>query len=363
MVGNSMREDCVMFSVTGGQAYAFECPACHPGDELVPTEYTFGDCKMILDTCVDTSCVIKNGACPGTTAPGVTNCSSVATFCFGGTTYVSCDVCTSSYNRALKETITVDGCDNVLNLYQCNKGFVPADPCANCTTDSQWTFVPGGSSIDSGAYKRVYRECKKTSMGIDYCAAETKWSCRSGYYGVLVDAGDDSFSGSCTRCPQPDGQIADMIETVRPIPKKKCPPEIEGAEEGIIAGGGSAYIHAAKQVSKLVADLEGDEKTGANVVLKALEAPLFRIAANAGLEGSVIINKVYESEPGIGFDALSEQYVDMVESGILDPAKVTRSALQNATSVASTLLTTESAVANIKEETPAAPAGGGMGMM
>ena len=134
-------------------------------------------------------------------------------------------------------------------------------------------------------------------------------------------------------------------------------------EEGIIAGGGSAYIHAAKQVSKLVADLEGDEKTGANVVLKALEAPLFRIAANAGLEGSVIINKVYESEPGIGFDALSEQYVDMVESGILDPAKVTRSALQNATSVASTLLTTESAVANIKEETPAAPAGGGMGMM
>ena len=213
LVGNSMREDCVMFSVTGGQAYAFECPACHPGDELVPTEYTFGDCKMILDTCVDASCVITNGACPGTIAPGVTNCSSVATFCFGGTTYVSCDVCTSSYNRALKETITVDGCDNVLNLYQCNKGFVPADPCANCTTDSQWTFVPGGSSVGSGAYKRVYRECKKTSMGIDYCAAETKWSCRSGYYGVLVDAGDDSFSGSCTRCPQPDGQIADMIES------------------------------------------------------------------------------------------------------------------------------------------------------
>ena len=135
-------------------------------------------------------------------------------------------------------------------------------------------------------------------------------------------------------------------------------------EEGIIAGGGSAYIHAAKQVSKLVADLEGDEKTGANVVLKALEAPLYRIVANAGLEGSVIINKVAESDPGIGFDALSEQYVDMVESGILDPAKVTRSALQNATSVAATLLTTESAVANIKEETPAAaPAGGGMGMM
>ena len=135
-------------------------------------------------------------------------------------------------------------------------------------------------------------------------------------------------------------------------------------EEGIIAGGGSAYIHAAKEVAKKVAEMEGDEKTGGNVVLKALEAPLYRIAANAGLEGSVIINKVSESEPGIGFDALTEQYVDMVESGILDPAKVTRSALQNATSVAATLLTTESVVANIKEEVPAAaPAGGGMVMM
>ena len=135
-------------------------------------------------------------------------------------------------------------------------------------------------------------------------------------------------------------------------------------EEGIIEGGGSAYIHAAKEVAKKVAEMEGDEKTGGNVVLKALEAPLYRIAANAGLEGSVIINKVSESEPGIGFDALTEQYVDMVESGILDPAKVTRSALQNATSVAATLLTTESVVANIKEEVPAAaPAGGGMGMM
>ena len=135
-------------------------------------------------------------------------------------------------------------------------------------------------------------------------------------------------------------------------------------EEGIIAGGGSAYIHAAKEVAKKVAEMEGDEKTGGNVVLKALEAPLYRIVANAGLEGSVIINKVSESEPGIGFDALTEQYVDMVESGILDPAKVTRSALQNATSVAATLLTTESVVANIKEEVPAAaPAGGGMGMM
>ena len=133
-------------------------------------------------------------------------------------------------------------------------------------------------------------------------------------------------------------------------------------EEGIIAGGGSAYIHAAKKVAELVAELEGDEKTGAKVVLKAMEAPLFHISANAGLEGSVIINKVRESEPGIGFDALNERYVDMVGAGILDPVKVTRSALQNATSVASTLLTTESAVANIKEDTPAMPAGGAPGM-
>ncbi len=135
-------------------------------------------------------------------------------------------------------------------------------------------------------------------------------------------------------------------------------------EEGIICGGGSAYIHAAKEVVKLAETLEGDEKTGANIVLKALEAPLFHIAANAGLEGSVIINKVRESDAGVGFDVLKEEYVDMVSAGILDPAKVTRSALQNATSVASTLLTTESVVANIKEETPAMPAGaGGMGGM
>ena len=135
-------------------------------------------------------------------------------------------------------------------------------------------------------------------------------------------------------------------------------------EEGIIAGGGSAYIHAAKKVAEVTANLEGDEKTGANIILKALESPLFHIAANAGLEGSVIVNKVKESETGVGFDALTEQYVDMVSSGILDPAKVTRSALQNATSVASTLLTTESVVSNIKEETPAMPAGNpGMGMM
>ena len=135
-------------------------------------------------------------------------------------------------------------------------------------------------------------------------------------------------------------------------------------EEGIIAGGGSAYIHTTKVLQELVDTLEGDEKTGAQIIMKALEAPLFHIAANAGLEGSVIINKVKESEVGIGFDAYKEEYVDMVKAGILDPAKVTRSALQNATSVASTLLTTESVVSIIPEEAPAAPAGNpGMGMM
>ena len=134
-------------------------------------------------------------------------------------------------------------------------------------------------------------------------------------------------------------------------------------EEGIIAGGGSAYVHAIAEVEKILPDLEGDEKTGAKIILKALESPLFHIVANAGLEGAVIINKVKESPVGTGFDAYKEEYVNMIEAGILDPAKVTRSALQNATSVASTLLTTESVVANIKEETPAMPAGGGMGGM
>ena len=134
-------------------------------------------------------------------------------------------------------------------------------------------------------------------------------------------------------------------------------------EEGVISGGGSAYIHASKEVAKLAASLSGDEKTGAEIILKALEAPLYHIAANAGLEGAVIINKVRESEVGTGFDALNEKYVNMIEAGILDPAKVTRSALQNATSVASTLLTTESVVATIKEPVPAAPGGADMGMM
>ena len=135
-------------------------------------------------------------------------------------------------------------------------------------------------------------------------------------------------------------------------------------EEGVVSGGGSAYIHASKKVSELVKTLSGDEKIGAQIILKALEAPLFHIAYNAGLEGAVIINKVRESEVGTGFDAYKEEYVNMIDAGILDPAKVTRSALQNATSVASTLLTTESVVANIKEDAPAMPAGGaGMGGM
>ena len=134
-------------------------------------------------------------------------------------------------------------------------------------------------------------------------------------------------------------------------------------EEGIVAGGGTAYIEASKKVAELVASREGDEKTGAKIIMKALEAPLFHIASNAGLEGAVIINNVREAKDGVGYDAYNETYVDMIEAGILDPAKVTRSALQNATSVASTLLTTESVVANIKEETPAAPAGAGMGGM
>lgn len=134
-------------------------------------------------------------------------------------------------------------------------------------------------------------------------------------------------------------------------------------EEGVIAGGGSAYVHAITQIEDVVKGLEGDEKTGGKIILKALEAPLYHIVANAGLEGSVIINKVKESKVGTGFDAYKEEYVDMVEAGILDPTKVTRSALQNATSVASTLLTTESVVANIKEKAPAMPAPGGMDMM
>ena len=135
-------------------------------------------------------------------------------------------------------------------------------------------------------------------------------------------------------------------------------------EEGIIAGGGTAYIHAADELTDLVNSLEGDEKTGAKIIQKALEAPLYRIAVNAGEEGAVIVNKVREAGNGIGYNALTGEYVDMVEHGILDPVKVTRSALENANSVAATLLTTESAVSVIKEPTPPMPAGGaGMGGM
>jgi len=136
-------------------------------------------------------------------------------------------------------------------------------------------------------------------------------------------------------------------------------------EEGIVAGGGTAFIGAMAAVEKLIATLDGDEKTGAKIVLKGLEAPVLQIAANAGLEGAVIIDKVKNSEKNIGFDAYNEKYVDMFKAGIVDPAKVTRSALENAASVASMILTTESLVADIKEPEPAAPAGaaGGMGGM
>ena len=158
-------------------------------------------------------------------------------------------------------------------------------------------------------------------------------------------------------------RVGAATETEMKEAKLRMEDALAAVEEGIIAGGGSAYVHASKEVAKLAESLEGDEKTGANIILKALESPLHHIVANAGLEGAVIINKVRESEIGVGFDALKEEYVNMVEAGILDPAKVTRSALQNATSVASTLLTTESVVANIKEDTPPMPAGGGMGMM
>ena len=165
------------------------------------------------------------------------------------------------------------------------------------------------------------------------------------------------------------GQIkAQIEETTSEFDKEKLQERLAKLSGGVAVirvGGGYAYIHASKKAAEKVADLEGDEKTGANIILKALEAPLFQIAVNAGLEGAVIVNKVKEAEIGKGFDALHGEYVDMVEKGIIDPAKVTRSALQNATSVASTLLTTESVVANIKEEAPAMPAGApaGMGMM
>ena len=134
-------------------------------------------------------------------------------------------------------------------------------------------------------------------------------------------------------------------------------------EEGIISGGGSAYIHSIPAVEKICASLDGDEKTGASIILKALEAPLRQIVANAGLEGAVIVNKVKESAKGIGYNALTDEYVNMVEAGIIDPTKVTRSALLNANSVASTILTTESVVADIKEPEPPMPAGGMGGMM
>ena len=135
-------------------------------------------------------------------------------------------------------------------------------------------------------------------------------------------------------------------------------------EEGIVAGGGSAYVLASKAAAKAAAELEGDEKTGACIVAKALQAPLMQIAANAGLEGAVILDRVSASEiPGYGFDAANEEYVDMIAAGIVDPTKVCRSAMENAASVASTVLTTEAMVVNIPEPPAPEPAGGDMGGM
>ena len=134
-------------------------------------------------------------------------------------------------------------------------------------------------------------------------------------------------------------------------------------EEGIVAGGGTAYIDAIPKVAKLLKTTSGDEKTGVQIVLKALEEPVFQIAVNAGLEGAVIVDKVMNAKPGYGYDVISEKISDMIAVGIVDPAKVTRSALQNAASVAATLLTTEAVVADIPEPEPAQPAGGGMGGM
>ena len=130
-----------------------------------------------------------------------------------------------------------------------------------------------------------------------------------------------------------------------------------------MAGGGTAYIDAIPRVAKLLKTTYGDEKTGVQIVLKALEEPVYQIAVNAGLEGAVIVDKVMNAKPGFGYDVISEKLCDMIAVGIVDPAKVTRSALQNAASVASTLLTTEAVVADIPEPEPAQPAGGGMGGM
>ena len=176
---------------------------------------------------------------------------------------------------------------------------------------------------------------------------------------VIVDGAGDK-SAIAARSAQIKNQIE---ETTSSFDKEKLQERLAAVEEGIIFGGGSAYVHASRKVKEVADSLEGDEKTGAYIVLKALEAPMYQIAENAGLNGAVIVNKVHESEVGVGFDAYKEEYVDMIEAGILDPAKVTRSALQNATSVASSFLTTEAAVCNIKEPMPPMPAGGAPGMM
>ena len=218
-------------------------------------------------------------------------------------------------------------------------------------TKDNTTIVDGAGDKDAIRHRveQIKEQLKETTSQFDKDKLQERLAKLSGGIAVIE-------VGAATEVEMKDKRlrIEDALNATR-----------AAVEEGIISGGGSAYIHASKKVAAMAANLEGDEKTGANIILKALEAPLTTIAYNAGLEGAVIINKVRESDEGVGFNALTEEYVDMVKAGIVDPAKVTRSALQNATSVASTLLTTESVVSTIKEDVPAMPAGGagGMGMM
>ena len=215
---------------------------------------------------------------------------------------------------------------------------------------------------------------KENTIIVDGCGDKAEISARVAQIRTQIEETTSDFDKE--KLQERLAKLADLVAVIRvgaatETEMKEAKLRMEDAlaatkaavEEGIIAGGGSAYVHTAEKIKGILNDLEGDEKTGAKIILKALESPLYHIVANAGLEGSVIIKKVKESEVGMGFDAYKEEYVDMIKAGILDPAKVTRSALQNATSVASTLLTTESVVANIKEDTPAMPAGAGMGGM
>ena len=230
------------------------------------------------------------------------------------------------------------------------------------------------TTIDMLGRAKSVKVQKENTVIVDGCGQKSDIEARSGQIkGQLAETTSEFDKEKLQeRLAKLAGGVAVIrVGAATETEMKECKLRMEDAlnatraavEEGIVAGGGTAYIEASKKVAELVASLEGDEKTGAKIIMKALEAPLFHIASNAGLEGAVIINNVREAKDGVGYDAYNETYVDMIEAGILDPAKVTRSALQNATSVASTLLTTESVVANIKEETPAAPAGAGMGGM